>query len=68
MCVLGLMQPASATCLALCTPETCATRIAGAGKSSMLNAVLGEVNVLPTNGMRACTATITEVSYADIPG
>ena len=34
----------------------------------MLNAVLGEENVLPTNGMRACTATTTEVSYADTWG
>lgn len=28
----------------------------GAGKSTLLNALLGESNVLPTNGMRACTA------------
>eukprot|EP00961_Rhodomonas_salina_P093747 1261278-Rhodomonas_salina.5 len=30
----------------------------GAGKSSALNAVLGEPELLPTNGMRACTATM----------
>ena len=34
----------------------------------MLNAVLGEENVLPTNGMRACTATTTEVSFAETSG
>lgn len=27
-----------------------------AGKSSLLNALLGEESILPTNGMRACTA------------
>jgi hypothetical protein len=35
----------------------------GAGKSSMLNALLGEEDVLPVNGMRACTASVVEVSY-----
>ncbi|KAL0573916.1 hypothetical protein V5O48_008036 [Marasmius crinis-equi] len=34
----------------------------GAGKSSLLNGIL-DVNVLPTSGMRACTAVVTEVSY-----
>lgn len=34
----------------------------GAGKSSMLNALLGEEEVLPQNGMRACTACVVEVS------
>ena len=29
----------------------------------MLNALLGETSVLPTNGMRACTASIIELSY-----
>lgn len=32
----------------------------GAGKSSTLNAVIGERKLLPTNGMRACTAAIVE--------
>jgi GTPase SAR1 family protein len=27
----------------------------GAGKSTLINGLLGESNVLPTNGMRACT-------------
>ncbi|KIZ06101.1 hypothetical protein MNEG_1856 [Monoraphidium neglectum] len=36
----------------------------GSGKSSLLNALLGEDNILPTNGMRACTASVIEVSYA----
>ena len=35
----------------------------GAGKSTLLNALLGETSVLPTNGMRACTASIIELSY-----
>lgn len=36
----------------------------GAGKSSTLNAVIGERRLLPTNGMRACTAAIVEVRGA----
>ncbi|KAL4423152.1 hypothetical protein ABPG77_007805, partial [Micractinium sp. CCAP 211/92] len=36
----------------------------GAGKSSCLNALLGEEEVLPQSGMRACTACVVEVSYA----
>ena len=35
----------------------------GAGKSTLLNALLGETNVLPTNGMRACTACLIELAY-----
>mmetsp|Transcript_19729 Transcript_19729/g.54804 ORF Transcript_19729/g.54804 Transcript_19729/m.54804 type:complete len:1112 (-) Transcript_19729:310-3645(-) len=35
----------------------------GAGKSTMLNTLLGERNVLPTNGMRACTAALVELTY-----
>jgi GTPase SAR1 family protein len=35
----------------------------GAGKSTLLNALLGETSVLPTNGMRACTASLIELSY-----
>lgn len=38
----------------------------GAGKSSLINAVLDEEKLLPTNGMRACTAVITEVSWNEI--
>lgn len=37
----------------------------GAGKSSFINAVLNEEKLLPTNGMRACTAAITEISFND---
>ncbi|EUC63310.1 GTPase SLIP-GC protein, partial [Rhizoctonia solani AG-3 Rhs1AP] len=36
----------------------------GAGKSSLLNAVLDD-NVVPTSGMRACTAVVTEIGYHD---
>ena len=35
----------------------------GAGKSTMLNSLLGERSVLPTNGMRACTAALVELSF-----
>ncbi|KAK7952370.1 uncharacterized protein PG986_008098 [Apiospora aurea] len=37
----------------------------GAGKSSLINALLGEERLLPTNGMRACTAAVTEISWND---
>jgi len=39
----------------------------GAGKSTLLNALLGETSVLPTNGMRACTASIIEMSFNTNP-
>lgn len=35
----------------------------GAGKSSIINAVLDEESLVPTSGMRACTAAITEISW-----
>ncbi|KAK2855764.1 hypothetical protein FQN49_004865 [Arthroderma sp. PD_2] len=35
----------------------------GAGKSSVINALLEEERLVPTSSMRACTATITEISY-----
>ncbi|KIY51603.1 hypothetical protein FISHEDRAFT_11570, partial [Fistulina hepatica ATCC 64428] len=38
----------------------------GAGKSSLLNAILDD-NIVPTSGMRACTAVVTEISYHDKP-
>ncbi|KAK0621529.1 Dynamin family-domain-containing protein [Bombardia bombarda] len=37
----------------------------GAGKSSVINAVLDEECIVPTNCMRACTAVITEIQYND---
>ncbi|OHE95598.1 hypothetical protein CORC01_09030 [Colletotrichum orchidophilum] len=37
----------------------------GSGKSSLINAVLDEERVVPTNCMRACTAVITEISWND---
>lgn len=40
----------------------------GSGKSSIINALLGEKQVIPTNCMRACTAVVTEISYNDQPG
>ncbi|EAW12440.1 uncharacterized protein ACLA_064110 [Aspergillus clavatus NRRL 1] len=41
----------------------------GAGKSSVINAMLDEERLVPTNCMRACTAVVTEISYntADDP-
>lgn len=35
----------------------------GAGKSSVINALLDEERIIPTNCMRACTAVVTEISY-----
>ncbi|KAK4232110.1 Dynamin family-domain-containing protein [Podospora fimiseda] len=35
----------------------------GSGKSSVINAVLDEECLVPTNCMRACTAVITEIAY-----
>lgn len=35
----------------------------GAGKSSLINAIIGEEKLLPTNSMRACTAVTTELLY-----
>ncbi|KAJ4310762.1 hypothetical protein N0V94_008285 [Neodidymelliopsis sp. IMI 364377] len=37
----------------------------GAGKSSVINALLDEERLLPTNCMRACTAVVTEISWND---
>ena len=37
----------------------------GAGKSSVINALLDEERLLPTNCLRACTASPTEISYND---
>jgi polynucleotide 5'-kinase involved in rRNA processing len=34
----------------------------GAGKSTLLNSMLEEVEVLPTNGMRACTVSLCVAS------
>ncbi|KAG1892585.1 hypothetical protein F4604DRAFT_1700262 [Suillus subluteus] len=38
----------------------------GAGKSSTINALL-DVDVVPTSGMRACTAVVTEIAYHAAP-
>ncbi|KAI0128927.1 hypothetical protein BJ170DRAFT_579822 [Xylariales sp. AK1849] len=35
----------------------------GAGKSSLVNALLQEGKVVPTNCLRACTAVVTEISW-----
>ncbi|KAJ4348698.1 uncharacterized protein N0V89_010076 [Didymosphaeria variabile] len=42
----------------------------GAGKSSVINALLDEERLVPTNCMRACTAVVTEISWNadDDPG
>ncbi|KAF7946085.1 uncharacterized protein EAE97_005123 [Botrytis byssoidea] len=38
----------------------------GAGKSSIINAMLDEERLVPTNCMRACTAVVTEMSWNSI--
>ncbi|KAF2443457.1 hypothetical protein P171DRAFT_495215 [Karstenula rhodostoma CBS 690.94] len=35
----------------------------GAGKSSVINALLDEERLVPTNCMRACTSSVTEISW-----
>ena len=35
----------------------------GTGKSCLINALLGETQLVPTNCVRACTAVITELSW-----
>ena len=35
----------------------------GVGKSSLLNALLGESQILPTSGSRGCTAAVVELQY-----
>ncbi|ETS80009.1 hypothetical protein PFICI_07538 [Pestalotiopsis fici W106-1] len=37
----------------------------GAGKSSLINAMLDEERIVPTSGFRACTAVITELAWND---
>ena len=59
MDIIGLHPPADGMPYAL-KGDT------GSGKSSILNAVLGEVCILPTNGMRACTAAIIEMAAHDV--
>jgi hypothetical protein len=39
----------------------------GAGKSSTINAVLNEDRLVPTNGVRSCTAVVVEISYNHDP-
>ncbi|KAJ7179922.1 hypothetical protein C8R43DRAFT_870220 [Mycena crocata] len=48
-------QGAPSTLIAVCGAT-------GAGKSSILNAILDD-NIVPTSGMRACTAVVTEISH-----
>jgi len=40
----------------------------GAGKSSVINALLDEERLVPTNCMRACTAVVTELSWNNSEG
>ncbi|EEQ83790.2 uncharacterized protein BDCG_00595 [Blastomyces dermatitidis ER-3] len=39
----------------------------GAGKSSLINAILDEERLVPTNSMRACIAVVTEISFNHSP-
>jgi GTPase SAR1 family protein len=34
----------------------------GSGKSSLMNALLDHADILPTSGMRACTAVVVEIT------
>ncbi|KAG5716551.1 GTPase SLIP-GC [Termitomyces sp. T112] len=52
-------QGAPTTLIAVCGAT-------GAGKSSVLNAILDD-NIVPTSGMRACTAVVTELAYHNKP-
>ncbi|RDB22483.1 Nuclear GTPase SLIP-GC [Hypsizygus marmoreus] len=52
-------QGAPTTLIAVCGAT-------GAGKSSILNAILDD-NIVPTSGMRACTAVVTELAYHNKP-
>lgn len=36
----------------------------GAGKTSLMNALLDHASILPTSGIRACTAVVVEISAA----
>ncbi|KAG2348817.1 hypothetical protein BDR05DRAFT_873352 [Suillus weaverae] len=54
-----LSQGAPTTMIAVCGAT-------GAGKSSILNALLDD-NIVPTSGMRACTAVVTEIAYHAAP-
>ncbi|KAJ4420136.1 hypothetical protein N0V82_004583 [Gnomoniopsis sp. IMI 355080] len=38
----------------------------GAGKSSLINALLDEEELLPTNGVRACTAVASEIVWNEV--
>ncbi|KAF5315698.1 hypothetical protein D9611_005009 [Ephemerocybe angulata] len=46
------------------TPETLIAiyGATGAGKSSLVNALLGD-NIVPTSGLRACTSVVTKISH-----
>ncbi|KAH7922469.1 hypothetical protein BV22DRAFT_1106623 [Leucogyrophana mollusca] len=52
-------QGAPSTMIAVCGAT-------GAGKSSILNAILDD-NIVPTSGMRACTAVVTEIAHHTKP-
>ncbi|KAI0481588.1 hypothetical protein F4859DRAFT_512731 [Xylaria cf. heliscus] len=47
------------------TPQTILGVVGGTGhgKSSLINALLGEDKLVPTNCFRACTAVVTEISF-----
>ena len=48
----------------LLLPETVIALVGdtGCGKSSLMNALIGHSDLLPTSGVRACTAVVVEVT------
>lgn len=55
--LMDLSGKRSETVIAICGAT-------GVGKSSLLNALLGD-HIVPTSSMRACTSVVTEIKYHD---
>ena len=62
---LSELEALNAKCVELPGVSVVVVGNTGAGKSTLLNALLGEDKILPTNGMRACTACLIEMRYED---
>lgn len=65
---IALLKPPSELSRARLHPEPSIVGVigsTGAGKSTIINAILDEEELVPTNCMRACTAVITELRSND---